>query len=59
MNHPAPLLFHELSAILFLSLFLAILKGIILTPYDSMLHGESAMLRAYGGAGYDFHPFFP
>ncbi len=58
MNHPAPLLFYKLGAVLFLSLFLAILKGVILTPYDSLIYGESLQLRAYGGAGYDLHPFF-
>ena len=58
MNHSAPLLFYKLGAILFLSLFLAILKGVILTPYDSLIYAESLMLRNYGGAGYDWHPFF-
>ncbi|MBT5470210.1 MAG: hypothetical protein HOK41_06370 [Nitrospina sp.] len=37
---------------------MAILKGIILTPYDSVLHSETVMLRVYGGAEYDLHPFF-
>ena len=58
MNYPTPLLFHRLGAIFFLSLFLAILKGIQLTPYDSILHMETVMLRNYGGTGYDLHPFF-
>jgi hypothetical protein len=58
MNYPTPLLFHRLTAIFFLSSFLAILKGIILTPYDSTLQSEVLMLRAYRETNYDSHPFF-
>ena len=65
MNYPTPLLFHRLGAIFFLSLFLAILKGIWLTPYDSMHcatacagYAETVMLRVYGGTAYDLHPIF-
>jgi hypothetical protein len=58
MNQYPPSLIFKVSAIFFLSFFLAILKGIILTPYDTLLHGESVQLRNYGGEGYDLHPFF-